>query len=297
MLKVPNVDETVDYWTQTHGAQIRISRPVSKNEDNTNTDTPMTTHADGSKPARLASAFVELGNAVTSQQEDPQTTKNPITSFALEIVRTKISKDAYSIGNCVSYIGMSMLLTYQMTQPDGLLNVIRSAKTPPPGVELPPPQPDQEINGIPIQSVASAPGDYFARLALSTKQLEATADFYTTVLGMNIKAQDDTTLCLRYEPEIRNGDDNDNNNDPLVQFNGIPTTLVFDLLEDAALDMGDCFDHLAILTYAPIDPLYERIQESKNLPTNIFMKPTDMFGKRVMGLMDPNGYKIVLASI
>ena len=162
MLKVPNVDETVEYWTQTHGAQIRISRPVSKNEDNTNTDTPMTTHADGTKPARLASAFVELGNAVTSHQEDPQTTKNPITSFALEVVGTKISKDAYSIGNCISYIGMSMLLTYQMTQPDGLLNVIRSAKTPPPGVELPPPQPDQEINGIPIQSVASAPGDYFA---------------------------------------------------------------------------------------------------------------------------------------
>jgi hypothetical protein len=65
--------------------------------------------------------------------------------------------------------------------------------------------------------------------------------------------------------------------------------------------VGDCFDHLVIATQTSIEELYARFSNSAATADDIeecriFMKPTDMFGKKVMGLLDPNGYKVILAS-
>lgn len=175
------------------------------------------------------------------------------------------------VGNAISYLGVSMLLQFQ----NNLLGAIT-------GDEKPASQGD-EPNGIQIKSSASAPGDLLARVALRTKDLEATHTFYTSILGMEAKAEDENMLCLRYDNDCFTG--------------GVPTTLVFDrTTEDIVI--GDCFDHFVIATSTDIETLYSTIesQRSSGLDFKLFMKPTDMFGKKVMGLIDPNGYKVILAS-
>ena len=242
-----------------------MSRP--KNPDATNGD------------VELMRAFVELGcSSSSSSKKDDDTASSPSSSppicFALELVSSSSSKESsYSIGNAISYIGVSMLMQFQ----NNLLGVIT-------GQETPDAQGD-EPNGIRVQSVASAPGDFLARLALQTTNLTATQQFYTNILGMEAKAQDETMLCLRYDNACFTG--------------GVPTTLVFDVISpppppDGKIQVGDCFDHFVIATKASIEDLHA--QFSTNDQCRIFMKPTNMFGKQVMGLVDPNGYKVILAS-
>eukprot|EP00527_Entomoneis_sp_CCMP2396_P002588 CAMPEP_0198140978 /NCGR_PEP_ID=MMETSP1443-20131203/4055_1 /TAXON_ID=186043 /ORGANISM="Entomoneis sp., Strain CCMP2396" /LENGTH=393 /DNA_ID=CAMNT_0043803571 /DNA_START=258 /DNA_END=1439 /DNA_ORIENTATION=+ len=352
MLKVPSVDETVQYWTSKEkGGTIRVSREKSaaaadsskkKNAHDGNDDDDDDNDAD-----KLMSAFVELGSSASSSaSSSAAAVASPSVCFALELVAT--NKKSYSIGNCISYIGVSMLHQFQIqnanninqnndnNKNDLLLSIITGNK---PKVESLSKENTNdngndnnhdEPNGIPVKSCASAPGDYLARFALQSTKLEETCEFYTTILGMQVKAQDETMLCLRY---------NDNENDDNVNNGGVPTTLVFDQLipttstttstsgtngDTAAaaaadsvaapvglLDMGDCFDHLAIVTTTPIDIIYQTIiqnnlkqqlQPQQQSPSGgvkqvpIFMKPTNMFGKQVLGLIDPNGYKVVLAS-
>ena len=242
MLKVPSVDKTIKYWKEK-GGRIRIAK-----------EKPGTSNGE----AELSSAFLELG---CNQPEDG-VAESPVC-FALELVAT--DKENYSVGNTISYIGVSMLLQFQ----NNLLGAITGDK---------PEAQGDEPNGIPVQSAASAPGDFLARFSLKSKDLTSTYNFYTSVLGMEAKAQDEKMVCLRY----------DNDCFP----NGVPTTLVFDITEEE-IYMGDCFDHLAITTKTSIDEIYGQCQNSGS---KIFMNPTDMFGKKVMGLIDPNGYKVVIAS-
>ena len=149
---------------------------------------------------------------------------------------------------------------------------------------------------FPVKYVASAPGDGFAQLALvSDNKLVETCDFYTTVLGMDQKAQDQTLLCLRYDCE-----------DPSKK-NGVATTLVFqnqagsdERNEENNTIQSGCFDHLVIRTTSSISNLYQNILEEndsirKENPVKIYMKPTAMFGTHVLGLIDPNGYRVILA--
>jgi catechol 2,3-dioxygenase-like lactoylglutathione lyase family enzyme len=241
MLRVPSVDKTVEYWKEK-GGKVKISKAK-----------PGTSNG-GSE---LMSAFLELGCSSKDDKESP-------VCFALELVAT--NKENYSVGNVISNIGVSMLLQFQ----NNLLGLIT-------GDEKIKPQ-GEEPNGIPVQSAASAPGDFLARFALNSNDLASTLDFYTSVLGMEAKAQDETMICLRYD------------NDCFTA--GVPTTLVFENAptENNSLDMGNCFDHLVIATKTDINDIYEQSQDRK-----VFMKPTEMFGKTVMGLIDPNGYKVIIA--
>lgn len=241
MLKVPSVDKTVKYWTEK-GGTIRISKAK-----------PGTSNGE----AELLSAFLELGCPKNKESS------SPAACFALELVATE--KENYSIGNAISYIGVSMLLQFQ----NNLLGAITGDK---------PASQGEEPNGILVKSAASAPGDFLARFALKSQDLASTFDFYANVLGMEAKAQDDEMLCLRYDNECFSS--------------GVPTTLIFDAAKED-LDTGDCFDHLAITTKTSIDEIFER---TENQDCTIFMKPTEMFGKNVMGVIDPNGYKVVIAS-
>jgi len=251
MLNVLSVDRTVAYWTEKTGEVLRST---------TNKD-------DGS----LRSAFVALGNGKTTEN-----------CFALELVETKKKKSeedniSFQLGNCLSYIGVSMLLQFQNNLLGALL-----------GDEKPADQGD-EPNGIIVKSAASAPGDYFCRICFKSKNLAQTNAFYTKILGMDDRAIDADMLCLRYDsPPPKNGEGG----------GGVPTTLVFERT-DNELDQGTCFDHLVIATSLDIDEQYERIKKminNENDGAEIFLPPTDMFGKRVMGMKDPNDYKIFLAS-
>jgi catechol 2,3-dioxygenase-like lactoylglutathione lyase family enzyme len=325
MLKVPNVDETVKFWT-SRGGTVRISRPIT-------TDPPDNEHDEevDKAPPLLKSAFVEMGCSSTSSSGS--TSMSPPPTFALELVRTDANKGSssksdnsirkeeprYRLGNEIRYIGISKLLLFQ----NNLLGVITgdATKKEKGGMGGSDSGGDGEVkepNGIDVQFSASAPGDFFARFCLRSNDLPATSTFYSTVLGMDIKAQDDQMLCLRY----------DNINFPSSTY-GVATTLVFDASDKTTpIEKGDCLDHIAITTSSSVDELYNRItisamttqssQQSRqvdetttttsgdsnnvtaddkdsNNDVKIFMKPTEMFGRRVMGLIDPNGYKVVVA--
>lgn len=269
MLKVPSVDQTAKYWTDK-GGRIRMSRykqDVTNGDSNGSSSNTTTTDT-------LLSAFVELGCSKTASNKKKDNDESSPVCFALELVAISSNTKKYSIGNAISYVGVSMLLQFQ----NNLLGLVSGeSKIEPPGTEP---------NGIPVQSAASAPGDFLARLALHSNNLKATHEFYTSTLGMEAKAQDDNMLCLRY--------DND-----CFQGGGVPTTLVFDALPSGEeVEVGDCFDHVVVATSVPVDDLYQRFQkENQGSPApTIFMKPTNMFGKQVMGLIDPNGYKVIIAS-
>jgi hypothetical protein len=256
MLKVPSVNACVSYWTEQQRGTVRISRDAYDNDEkksNSNSN-------NGQAPA-LLSAFVELGRSSRSRE-----TETDDVCFALELVRTQAEK--FSIGNVVSYIGISMLKKYQ----NDLLGVITGE-----AASFKEKEHESEPNGIPVQWVASAPGDFFARFALKSNDLAATCEFYTSILGMECKAQDEKMVCLRYANEC--------------VPSGVPITLVFEATDDD-LDKGDCFDHLAIVTTANVEKIYEGFVKDQ---CKVFMKPTEMFEKKVMGLIDPNNYKVVIA--
>lgn len=208
----------------------------------------------------LQSAFVALGNGTSTDH-----------CFALELVQDTAT--TFQLGTCLSYIGVSMLLQFQ--------NNLRAAAS----GQTPDPQGD-EPNGIPVLSAASAPGDYLCRLALRTNNLPETLKFYSELLHMTVMAVDDDVLCLRYNKGAS----------PLSTITaggggGVSTTLIFQATTDP-IESGTCFDHLAIRTTNPID---EEYQKFRTAGATITMMPTTMFGSTVMGVRDPNGYKIVIA--
>ena len=348
MLKVPNVRTTVKYWIEQHNGQMtRSSNPKkTKKETKTEIEEEATTNGavsnsdDEDNEEELQSAFVELGHykvvgggsgagGMDSDGSDDSAMKRPPPSFSLELVTT--SETNFNLGNCISYIGINML---QQFSKDPLEVISRKFV---PGIPIQPSsdtsKPD-EPNGIPIKYVASSPGDMIARIAFYTTNLEATYKFYTQILGMDCKAQDDTMICLRYN---NNSGDGEKSRSGM----GVPTTLVFEKTNED-IDIGNCLDHLVIATTANIDDLYSTWKKkhtpsttetgeqggreasststssssssttvngdgssssssssstttkSSSSPT-IFMNPTNMFGKKVMGIFDPNGYKVIIA--
>lgn len=250
MLKVPRVDETVRFWQAQGGTVLKSSL-----DDR---------HA-------YKSAFVALGNGTSTKD-----------TFALELV--PYEAPGFHVGNVVSYLGVSLLLQFR----DNLLGAVKGEKPSNAGMSKTLSW-DDEPNGIAIQSAASAPGDYFCRLALKSNDLEASRDFYTNLLGMQVKAADETMLCLRYEPS---------NADGLSRQGGVPTTLVLEYTKEP-LNHGNCLDHVAIRTRANVEDEYRRLQQAfvkGEIDSKVYLKPTQMFGATVMGVKDPNGYRIVLAS-
>lgn len=203
------------------------------------------------KDGKLKGAFVALGNHQSTVDN----------CFALELVH---SNHKLKLGNSISYIGISMLLQFQ----NNLVGAAAGEK---------PCSQGKEPNGIEVKSVASAPGDLLARFCLKTTDMEATKDFYSTLLGMQVAAEDDKNLCLRYDKSDKSL--------------GIPTTLVFELT-DKEVEFGNCLDHFVIATSSNIDAQFELI---KAKGAKVFMKPTEMFGKKVLGVRDPMGYKVILS--
>ena len=266
MLRVPDVDATVDYWV-AKGATVK-QRNKSPNAGGGET------------------AFVVLGNGKADQID---------TCFALEITSLPNPEEGEEEpvrGNGLAYLGTSMLLDFQ----NNLMGAAAGEKIAKEGEAA-------EPNGIEVRRVASGPGDYFARLCLRPKplakddaaavngegensalsSLEITEQFYTKVLGMRVVANDIDLLCLRYKDG---------------GF-GVSTTLVFstedgDPSRDDEFVMGDMLDHLVIGTPS-VQEAADALKETEEGRKAMFMGPTGMFGTTVLGITDPNGYTIYLA--
>lgn len=204
------------------------------------------------------SAFVALGNGTDVSEKQ---------SFALELVETK---EDMNLGTALCYIGISRLYQFQK----GNWQTIATNPTSPLTNDIP-----TEPNQLPIQWATSSPGDYICRIVLKTNDIQATLHFYETILGMQVAAADDSMVCLRYHPVQGGG--------------GVPTTLVLEGTNEP-LQHGTCLDHFVIRTTANIEEEYARLLES-DFKASIFMKPTTMFDSMVMGVKDPNGYKVVIA--
>ena len=254
MLCVPDVNATIDFWVEEKGATLYTFRKSDTGE----------------------SAFVGFGG---KNAMDPD-------RFALEIVKSK-AKD-YELGNVLSYIGISMLLQYDFTSRKDVTKLIEENKPEPPLFKPPAPRASNNIetdpSGIEVRYVASAPGDPLARICFRCQtDLEETADFYQDLLGMEEVALDKDNLCLRFSEQSE-------------EKRSLPTTLVFTKTkDDSELEMGNCFDHIVIGT-EDLSLLEERVRsmsvDADEADKTIFMTPREMFGSKVMGLKDPNGYKI-----
>ena len=266
MLRVPDVDATVDYWA-AKGATVKQRNKSPK--------------AGGGE-----TAFVVLGNGKADQID---------TCFALEITSLPNPEEGEEEpvrGNGLAYLGTSMLLDFQ----NNLMGAAAGEKIAKEGEAA-------EPNGIEVRRVASGPGDYFARLCLRPKplakddaaavngegensalsSLEITEQFYTKVLGMRVVANDIDLLCLRYKDG---------------GF-GVSTALVFstedgDPSSDDEFVMGNMLDHLVIGTPS-VQTAADALKETEEGRKAMFMEPTSMFGTTVLGITDPNGYTIYLA--
>ena len=266
MLRVPDVDATVDYWV-AKGATVKQRNKSPK--------------AGGGE-----TAFVALGNGKADQID---------SCFALEITsppNPEEGEEESVRGNGLAYLGTSMLLDFQ----NNLMGAAAGEKIAKEGEAA-------EPNGIEVRRVASGPGDYFARLCLRPKPLakddavavngegknnafsplEITEQFYTKVLGMRVVANDIDLLCLRYKDG---------------GF-GVSTALVFstedgDPSSDDEFVMGNMLDHLVIGTPS-VHEAADALKETEEGRKAMFMEPTSMFGTTVLGITDPNGYTIYLA--
>jgi catechol 2,3-dioxygenase-like lactoylglutathione lyase family enzyme len=284
MLKVSSVDSAVDFWKSRGGIVAR-----SRSNGKTNGE------------AELLSAFVELGPVGSSASNDSDNDDSGASSFALELTKAPVSQTNNSQDHHgLSYLGLSMLLKFRDKNPllemmkgtaDNSTDADTNKRGGPTITNDNKDDDDSSAPGhVPIRYVASAPGDGFARLALvSDDKLEETRDFYTSLLGMNQKAQDASVLCLRYDSSNRSTSSSGS---------GVATTLVFENRPCQSGGGGDnddagCFDHLSISTTSSIGGLYRAIQKKED-PVVVYMKPTPMFGSTLLGLIDPNGYKVVV---
>ena len=258
MLRVPDVDATVDYWV-AKGATVKQRNKSPK--------------AGGGE-----TAFVALGNGKADQID---------SCFALEITSLPNPEGESVRGNGLAYLGTSMLLDFQ----NNLMGAAAGEKIAKEGEAA-------EPNGIEVRRVASGPGDYFARLCLRPKplakddaaavngdregennalsSLEITEQFYTKVLGMRVVASDIDLLCLRYKGG---------------GF-GVSTALVFstedgDPSSDDEFVMGNMLDHLVIGTPS-VQEAADALKETEEGRKAMFMEPTSMFGTTVLGITDPN---------
>jgi catechol 2,3-dioxygenase-like lactoylglutathione lyase family enzyme len=168
---------------------------------------------------------------------------------------------------------------------------------------------------IEVRSVASAPGDPFARLAFAVADPEVSARFYCETLGMREVFRNEQDICVRFTPAAVAEEVPPESSSSKVSTGWgqqIPTTLVFnkkssmERTQAAPAGSVEAFDHFAV-SCVDIERSWSYLSES--LPTasgkpegsgaplqhpSLFLPPMPMFGTKVCGLTDPDGMKIYL---
>jgi len=270
MLRVPSVNKTVEYYVG-RGGNLQMYN---------------------SYPSGAETAFVNFAPNIGNKGEEGY--------FSLELTTSSVGDDSinFRVGNELQYIGLSMLPDFDKSN---LESVILKQENKP-CLEYDP-------NGIAIKSVPSAPGDLLARLCLTIDtaktDLLQVEEFYTGLLGMEMVASDEQSVILRYNEESSGKGKSSNQSSRF----GVPTSMVFALPPPVSmtdddkspqlelLKKGNCFDHL-VIEVENIDIantfLQQRIANKGDDKSVIFMQPTMMFGKKLMGIIDPSGYQVYL---
>lgn len=132
--------------------------------------------------------------------------------------------------------------------------------------------PAAEPNGIDVRSHDDSSADYFCRVSLRTNDLEASKNFYLQ-LGMSVVDSDGYMVCLRYK----------------TLSDDVPATFLVLEATDEEIGLGNCLEQLEIQTS---DCLASRdYLEAADMPIEIIPDiDLDLFG-----IVDPNGYHIVVA--
>jgi len=196
----------------------------------------------------------------------------------------------------VSYIGLAMLPPGD-TESSGILAdpedrfaaflEDRKRRTPAGGTM---PLASSSIRGIEVRSVASAPGDPFARFAFGVADPDVSARFYCDTLGMKEVFRSETEVCVRYVPPKDNFPPQEDSSQSTSWGPQVPTTLVF--TEQAASGTADgdlpsmgtqAFDHLAV-SCANIEAaraflaisLPATTLSSETSTPSVFLEPTEM---------------------
>mmetsp|Transcript_24736 Transcript_24736/g.32805 ORF Transcript_24736/g.32805 Transcript_24736/m.32805 type:complete len:431 (+) Transcript_24736:38-1330(+) len=284
MIRVPNVNATIDYFIN-RGATLQ-----TYNNRGENKESAFLNFQGASFNAPSKNSVNGDSSSSSSNNEDMETKE--VKRFSLEIVSYNPKPDdkvqEWKTGNIIQYFGLSMLLNFDLKR--------AAAKLPPP------PQlkmEDVDPNGVVIKSVASGPGDPFSRICLHVDPavgLKETADFYSNILGMEQVAVGEDMVCVRYTGNVVE----DEVDGKKRSVGGVSITLVFTTLpttadeggEKVELDHGTFFDHFAVDT-SSLD-VAKGILKETGKEDCVFMEPTEMFGATLMGLMDPNGYKVYL---
>lgn len=263
MLRVPSVNATVDYYVG-RGGRLRNFNAY---------------------PTGAATAFLDFG---------PDDDSESAGYCSLEITQAADKKnnnnkgankdDDFVVGNAVQYVGLSMLLDFDKTNLESVI-LHRDKKA----------TVERDPNGLVVKTVASAPGDPLARLCLTIDDdktdLGDVGDFYTGLLGMEQVAGDARCVCLRYK------EDADAVGTATGSRTGVPTTMVFASppAGDEGLQRGNCFDHF-VVHVASVDAAHAFLlqRQGKGDDSTIFMPPTKMFGRSLLGITDPSGYQVYL---
>lgn len=222
------------------------------------------------KAGQSETAFIKIGNG---QKGDDASRR----CFSLEVTKLP-DEEEIRTGNAVSYFGLSMLLDFRNNL------VAAAAGGTPQKRSL---EESLDANGYELRSVASGPGDYFCRLCLRTASddngldmLQESEKFYKNLLGLKTVAVDDDLLAMRC---------------PQGPSYGVPASLIFVRGDDEPLDHGNSFDHIVISTKS-VEAAAEALRGNVNEGA-IFMEPREMFGMKIFGLKDPNGYSVYLAEM
>lgn len=133
-------------------------------------------------------------------------------------------------------------------------------------------------DGYPIDILPQKPASIVA-LCWETSDLNSSISFYTQKLGMS-----------RAEGLVQFGGANVASNICYLQYPSGPKTFLCLRQSNVPVDLGTGFDHLVIST-ADVEAAAAQLQDKG---VKIALPPTVMFGLKITGVVDDDGYKIYL---
>lgn len=132
----------------------------------------------------------------------------------------------------------------------------------------------KDPSGYPLRRVSKQQEQSIVALCLETADLRSSISFYTEKLGMSV-AEDSPKESA---------------DAAYLQYSSGPQTYLCLQQADKPVNVGSGFDHLVVST----NDVQEAADQLQDLGVKLTMKPTVMFGLKIMGIQDVDGYKIFL---